>query len=269
MRKQFVRCSRRVLCLTVVAALLCLGLAGCRQPKRELTVRSAWGLGSMTFDLPGARLKANEAGTRVDFQSRLSMDEIAEIIAEQLPENTVLERPGGSILLRQTNGTGENTQTDYYYLTVNSMMSKRTSINETEKAEPRGKHYLLTCLEAEFASPDGNSVKMLFPRHLLATGEERVADKALPTDTPMRYGEIAYRELLNFYDSFGRYNIKMVDGVMVINGYKNLPADVDELQLPPMGQRVYLKVDGLAREFTIQVSFKPGPLEPDGQNATS
>ncbi|MDR3313831.1 MAG: hypothetical protein LBS96_05170 [Oscillospiraceae bacterium] len=271
MKKPSMRAVRRALCLFLAAALLCLGLTGCNQRAQEFTVRSTWGNGSLTLRLAAEKPQPNEAGTRVEFQSNLGLDEIADAIAEQLPANATMERPGGSILLRVTNGEGALAQTDFYYLSVSEMQSVQVVQNDdgqyqpvTEKPDRKGARYLLSCLEAEFASPEG-TVQFLFPSFFLGNFNQRMQTEALPMDTPMKFNEIGYQALLQFYEDFGRYNFRMVNGVVVISGYKNLPEGVDEFLLPPMGQRVYLKVDGLARDYTIQVSLTPGIVEPETQ----
>ena len=245
---------RRALNLALAVALLCLALAlsGCKQGEQTLTVRSAWGDGSMSLKLTATKPVVNEAGTRVEFQSVLSLGEIAEAIAGQLPENAAIEHSGGSILLRQTVGEGANAVTDFYFLTMAEV--KKLVKDEAEKGDPKGTRYVLSCMDTEFVSPEGRRVRFLFPQHLMVAFGERVPTEALPMDTPMRYNEIGNRVLQQFYKDFGRYNIWFVDGAWMLNGYAE---GVDESGLAPMGERIYLKVDGLVNDYTITVSLSP------------
>lgn len=258
------RIMRRAVSLALAAALLCLALAlgGCRQRERTFTVRSAWGDGSISFKLAATKPKANEAGTRLEFQSVLGLNEIADAIAWQLPENAALERPGGNILLRQTVGEGENAVTDFFFLAASEMPKlDLPGITDGEKEDPKGTKYVLSCMDTEFVTPEGRRLRFLFPAHLMIALGDRVPAEALPMDTSMRYNEIGNRALLEFYGDFGRYNTKFVDGAVVLNGYTNLPEGVDEFKLPPMGERVYLTVEGLVNDYTVKVSLSPPPAK--------
>ncbi|MDR2525667.1 MAG: hypothetical protein LBC83_05750 [Oscillospiraceae bacterium] len=254
---------KRVVGVILLLSVFCAGFAGCKQAEQEIVLRSAWGGGSLVLRIPGAKPEATEDAAQTLFRSKLSTDELAEVIVAQLPADVKLERPGGSILLLQV----IDGRTDYYYLCPAEELESEVITNEvgkpdvvTEKPHRRGVQYQFSCLQTSFASPTG-AVSILFPRHFLRRFSDRLALEPLPLDTPMPISEVSYRALFGFYQAFGRYQVIMVDGAAVISGYQNLPEGVEEYQLPPLGERLYIKLEGLSQSYTVQISMRPDAVK--------